>query len=76
MQQQYAELTAYRNQLNSELGQQNNWLAQLKAHPPDPKMKQKLDGEVQERSDEYDQAVRSSRPSQSVLCCGPIVMAA
>jgi len=58
VQQQYAELTTYRNQLNFELGQQSNWLAQLKAHPPDPKTKQELDDEVQERSVEYDQAVR------------------
>ena len=57
VQEQNAELNAYRNQLNYELGQQNNLLNQVKSHPPDPKMKQKIDADAQARSDEYYQAV-------------------
>ena len=52
-----AELTAYRNQLNAELGQQNAMLNQVKTHPPDPKMKDKLDTDARERQDEYQKAV-------------------
>ena len=57
VQEQNAELMAYRNQLNAELGQQNAMLNQVKTHPPDPKMKDKLDAEARDRQDEYQKAV-------------------
>ena len=56
-QQEYAELVAYRNQLNFTLTQQNALLGQVRSQPPDPKLKQKIDDEVQARHDEYVQAV-------------------
>ena len=56
-QQEYAELVAYRNQLNFTLTQQNALLGQVRSQPPDPKLKQKIDDEVQARRDEYVQAV-------------------
>jgi len=52
-----AELTAYRSQLNAELVQQNALLSQVKSHPPDPKMKDKLDADARDRHDEYQKAV-------------------
>ena len=58
VQAEQAELTAYRNQLNFELGQQNNMLGQVKSHPPDPKLKQKLDADAQAKTDEFHQAVQ------------------
>src|SRR5271157_608095 len=54
---EYADLVIYRNQLNNTLIQQNMLLGQVKSRPPDPKMKQKIDDEVQARHDEYVQAV-------------------
>jgi hypothetical protein len=56
-QEAYAELMATRNQLNLTLNQQNALLGQLKSHPPDPKLKQKIDDEAQAKHDEYVQAV-------------------
>ncbi len=56
-QNEYADLVIYRNQLNNTLIQQNMLLGQVKSRPPDPKMKQKIDDEVQARHDEYVQAV-------------------
>ena len=56
-QEAYAELLATRNQLGFTLNQQNALLGQLKSQPPDPKLKQKIDDEVQARHDEYLQAV-------------------
>ncbi len=56
-QQEYAELIAYRNQLNNTLTQQNMLLGQVRSQPPDPKTKQKIDDEVQAKHDEYVQAV-------------------
>ena len=56
-QETYAELFAYRNQLNFTLTQQNTLLGQVKSQPPDPKLKQKTNDEVQTRHDEYVQAV-------------------
>ena len=54
---QRAQMQAYRNQLNAELNQQNALLKQVKSHPFDSKMKDKLDAEVKSRQDEYQQAV-------------------
>jgi hypothetical protein len=56
-QEAYAELLATRNQLNMTMSQQNALLGQLRGHPPDPKVRQKLDGDAQARHDEYLQAV-------------------
>jgi len=56
-QEEYAELVAYRNQLNFTLTQQNALLGQVRSQPSDPKLKQKIDDEVQARHDEYLQAV-------------------
>jgi hypothetical protein len=58
VQQDYAELASYRNELNLTLNQQNAQLAQVKSRPPDPKLKQKIDADVQSRHEEYLQAVR------------------
>jgi hypothetical protein len=57
VQEQRAEMMAYRNQLSAEANQQNAVLNQVKAHPFDPKMKDKLDSEVKSREDEYRQGV-------------------
>ena len=54
---QRAEMQVYRNQLNAEINQQNALLRQVKSHPFDPKMKDKLDAEVKSRQDEYQHAV-------------------
>ena len=56
-QEEYAELVIYRNQLNNTLTQQNLLLGQVRSQPADPKLKQKIDDEVQARYDEYLQAV-------------------
>ena len=56
-QEEYAELVAYRNQLNFTLTQQNALLGQVRSQPPDPKLKQKIDDEVQAKHDEYVQGV-------------------
>ncbi|MGC1719450.1 MAG: hypothetical protein WA746_10715 [Isosphaeraceae bacterium] len=56
-QEEYAELVAYRNQLNFTLTQQIALLGQVRSQPSDPKSKQKIDDEVQARHDEYLQAV-------------------
>jgi hypothetical protein len=53
----YAELAAYRNELNVALSQQNALLSQVKSRPPDPKQAEKLTSEVESRRDEYDHAV-------------------
>ncbi len=57
-QEQYAELTAYRNQLNQAVNQQNSFLSQVKSHPPDPKLQQKLAADVEARHDRYVQEAR------------------
>jgi chromosome segregation ATPase len=54
---EHAELLAYRNQLNAELAQQNNLLTQVKTHPPDPKIKEKIDADVHARQEEYEKEV-------------------
>ena len=56
-QEEYAELLAYRNQLNFTLTQQNALLGQVRSQPADPKLKQKIDDEAQAKHDEYVQAV-------------------
>jgi hypothetical protein len=58
VQEQHAELNAYRNELNLALGQQNALLSEVKSRPPDPKLKPKLDSDVEARREEYTQAVR------------------
>jgi hypothetical protein len=57
-QEEHAELSAYRNQLNLALNQQNAFLNQVKSHPPDPKLQQKLESDVQSRHDRYLQEAR------------------
>jgi hypothetical protein len=57
VQAEQAELLAYRNQLNAELAQQNALLSQVRTHPPDPKMKQKIDADVQRKQEEYEKAL-------------------
>ena len=39
------------------MNQQNALLGQVRSHPPDPKLKQKIDDEAQAKHDEYVQAV-------------------
>lgn len=54
---QQVEWTTYRNQLHLELDQQNNWLAELKAHPTEPQMMQHIDDDAQACNYESDRAI-------------------
>jgi hypothetical protein len=60
-QEQNAELTAYRNQLNLALNQQNAFLNQVRNRPPDPKLQQKLASDVEAIHDKYVQEARDLR---------------
>jgi hypothetical protein len=57
-QEQNAELVAYRNQLNMALNQQNSFLNQVRSHPPDPKLQQKLASDVESKHDQYVQEAK------------------
>jgi hypothetical protein len=54
---QFAELNVYRNQLQVELQQDSAFLDQLKSKPADPKAKEKIDAEVKEKREAYQQAL-------------------
>ncbi|HZW29697.1 MAG TPA: hypothetical protein VFF52_03265 [Isosphaeraceae bacterium] len=54
---QYAELVAYRNQLQAEINQRTAVLDQLKSQPFDPKARQAIDAEVRDRRESLHQAV-------------------
>jgi uncharacterized coiled-coil DUF342 family protein len=53
----YAQLSAYRNQLQMEVNQDSYYLNQLKSQPADPKAREKIDSEVRDRRDAYHQAL-------------------
>jgi hypothetical protein len=53
----YGQLVAYRNQLQMEINQDSYFLNQLKSQPADPKAKEKIDAEVKEKREAYQQAL-------------------
>jgi hypothetical protein len=53
----YAQLNAYRSQLQMEINQDSYFLNQLKSQPADPKAREKIDSEVRDRRDAYHQAL-------------------
>jgi hypothetical protein len=57
----YAQLTSYRAQLQMEINQDSLFLNQLKSQPADPKAKERIDSEVQDRRDAYHQALLDLR---------------
>ncbi len=59
-QQQFMQLRAYRSQLQSELDQESQFLKQLK-NPADPKAKDKVDAEVNDKRDAYREALTDLR---------------
>jgi hypothetical protein len=74
VQQEHAELTAYRNELNASLQQQNALLAQVRSQKLDPKLKDKVDAEVKTLRDqrimaarELDMVVKSTREKYANL---------
>jgi hypothetical protein len=58
---QYQELQVYRSQLQAEVNEGTLFLNQLKSRPFDPKAKEKVDAEVQNRREDYHQAVLDLR---------------
>ena len=58
VQQQQAELAAYRNELSAALPQQNTHLAQVRSQKLDPKQKDKIDAEVKTLRDQRIMAAR------------------
>jgi hypothetical protein len=58
---QYNELFVYRNQLQAEVDQETAWLNQLKSQQFDPKSKEKLDADVRDRREAYQQALLDLR---------------
>ncbi len=61
VQEQYNEWLIYRNQLQMEINQESAWLNQLKAQQSDPKSKEKIDAEVNDRRQAYHQALQDLR---------------
>lgn len=57
----YQELTYMRNQLQSQISQENAFLSQLKSTPFDPKAKLKADAEVQSKKDALRQGAQELR---------------
>ena len=57
----YAQLNAYRNQLQMEVNQDSYFLNQLKSQPADPRAREKIDSEVRDRRDAYHQAILDLR---------------
>ena len=53
----YAQLNAYRNQLQMELNQDTYFLNELKSQTGDPKARERIDSEVRDRRDAYHQAL-------------------
>ena len=58
---QYQEFQLYKSQLQAEVNQGTVFLNQLKSRPFDPKAKEKVDAEVQERRETYHQALLDLR---------------
>jgi hypothetical protein len=58
---QYQELQVYRNQLQAEFNQGTLFLNQLRSRPFDPKAKEKVDADVQDRRESYHQALLDLR---------------
>jgi hypothetical protein len=61
VQEEYNELLMYRNQLEMEVNQESAWLNQLKNQQADPKSKEKIDAEVNDRREAYHQALLDLR---------------
>jgi uncharacterized coiled-coil DUF342 family protein len=53
----YAQLNAYRSQLQMEISQDSAFLNQLKSQTADPRARDKIDSEVRDRRDAYHQAL-------------------
>ncbi len=60
-QEQYNECLVYRNQLQMQVNQESTWLNQLQSQKADPKAKEKVDAEVNDRRDAYHQAILDLR---------------
>ncbi len=60
-QEAYNELMVYRNQLQVQVNQESAWLNQLQSQKADPKAKDKIDAEVNDRRDAYHQALQDLR---------------
>ncbi len=56
-----AELTAYRNQLQLEMNQVSQTVAQLKNHPVTPQEKQRAEAEAKDMRDTFEKAVKDAR---------------
>ncbi len=56
-----AELTAYRNQLQFEMNQVSQTVAQLKNHPVTPQEKQRAEAEAKDMRDTFEKAVKDAR---------------
>ena len=53
----YAQLNAYRSQIQMEINQDSYFLNQLKSQTADPRAREKIDSEVRDRRDAYHQAL-------------------
>jgi uncharacterized coiled-coil DUF342 family protein len=53
----YAQLNAYRSQLQMEISQDSSFLNQLKSQTADPRAREKIDSEVRDRRDAYHQSL-------------------
>lgn len=53
----YAQLNAYRSQLQMEISQDSAFLNQLKSQTADPRARDKIDSEVRDRRDAYHQSL-------------------
>jgi hypothetical protein len=60
-QEQYDELLLYRNQLQMQVNQESALLNQLQSQKADPKAKEKIDAEVNDRRDAYHQTLKDLR---------------
>jgi archaellum component FlaC len=60
-QEEYNELTLYRNQLQMQVNQESASLNQLQSQKADPKAKEKIDAEVHDRREAYHQAILDLR---------------
>jgi hypothetical protein len=58
---EYTEFQIYRNQLQAQVNETTAYLSQLKSQPFDPKMKVKIDNEVVEHRQTYDEALVALR---------------
>jgi archaellum component FlaC len=60
-QEAYNELMVYRNTLQMQVNQESAWLNQLQSQKADPRAKDKIDAEVNDRREAYHQALQDLR---------------